>query len=105
MVHGTAGIAGPWAAGLPVEAPVALIDQRCGYRPVEGADTVVVRDAGARPGAQALQTVQQLQLGEGPVSGFFAGEQQLASGGRRHLVNVCGVPKSAVDFTGCWRLG
>ena len=154
VVHGEAGVAGPWAASLPVGAPVALIDQGCGYRPVAGASRVVlageesampavlgilrdlpaettglaiievphaedlrptiapdavevrwiVRDDGERPGAAALRALQRVTAIEEPVSAFVAGEQQLASGGRRHLVNECGLPNSAVDFTGYWRL-
>lgn len=154
VVHGEEGVAGPWASSLPTGAPVALIDQGCGYRPVEGAARIViagdesalpavlgilrdapaetsgiaiieiphdedrqpvaappgvdvrwiVRDADARPGAGALAAVRELGPDPEPVSAFFAGEQQLAAGGRRHLVNACGVPKSSVDFTGYWRL-
>lgn len=42
VVHGAEGVAGPWAASLPVGDPVALIDQGCGYRPVEGASRVIL---------------------------------------------------------------
>ncbi|MBO1900943.1 siderophore-interacting protein [Leucobacter weissii] len=158
VVHGTAGVAGPWAASLPLAAPVALIDQGCGYRPVEGARRVllagdesalpavigilrdlpadstglaiieipdeadrqdvvapggvevrwIARDAGARPGAAALEELRAHEpapeLADEPLSAFIAGEQQLASGGRRHLVNELGVPKTAIDFTGYWRI-
>lgn len=153
VVHGDAGVAGPWAASLPTGAPVALIDQGCGYRPVEGASRVVlagdesampavlgilrdlpaestgsavieiphgedrqpapapvgvevrwiVRERGARPGAAALEELRGIDIGSGPVSAFLAGEQQLATAGRRHLVNQCGVEKAAIDFTGYWR--
>lgn len=154
VVHGTEGVAGPWAASLPVGAPVALIDQGCGYRRVDGASKVllagdesalpavlgilrdipadstgtaiievphdedrqpvtgpagvevhwIVRDAASRPGSQALAAVRELTFDGAPVSAFFAGEQELATGGRRHLVNELGVPKASVDFTGYWRL-
>ncbi|UOQ57291.1 siderophore-interacting protein [Leucobacter allii] len=149
------GVAGPWAASLPVGAHVALIDQGCGYRPVADATRVVLagdesalpavlgilrdlpRDAvgdaiievpddadrqpddapegvrlqwvarspGARPGAAALDALTALPQWSEPVSAFVAGEQQLAAGGRRHLVGERGVPKSAVDFCGYWRQG
>ncbi|MGO1539238.1 MAG: siderophore-interacting protein [Leucobacter sp.] len=154
VVHGSAGVAGPWAAALPVGAPVALIDQGCGYRHVDDATRVVlagdesalpavlgilrdlppestgtaiievphdedrqpvdspagvdvqwiVRDSDARPGAGALAVVRQLRFGPETVSGFFAGEQQLATGSRRYLVNECGVAKTSIDFIGYWRL-
>lgn len=153
VVHGTEGIAGPWAASLPVGDPVALIDQGCGYRPVEAAKRVIlvgdesalpavlgilrdlpadstglaivevpdaadqqeaprpagvelrwtVRDPGAHPGAGALDAVRELGPAREPVSAFVAGEHRLATGGRRHLVEACGVPKTAVDFVGYWR--
>ncbi|MGJ0203711.1 SIP domain-containing protein [Leucobacter sp. gxy201] len=153
VVHGTAGVAGPWAASMPVGATVGLIDQGCGYRPVPGAGEVVlagdesampallgilrdlparttgsaiieipdaadrqptiapdgvdvhwiVRSGSRRPGAEALDALRSLQKPAGPVSAFIAGEQQLATGGRRHLVNELGVDKSAIDFSGYWR--
>ncbi|WP_395244058.1 siderophore-interacting protein [Agromyces sp. MMS24-K17] len=50
VVHGDAGVAGPWAESLPVGAPVALIDQGCGYRPVATAERVLlVGDESALP--------------------------------------------------------
>lgn len=154
VVHGADGFAGPWAATLPVGAPVGLIDQGCGYRAVAGASRVIlagdesampavlgilrdlpsdtsgtaiieiphdedrqpvvapagvdvqwiVRDDASRPGAEALAAVREFVPGTEPVSAFFAGEQRLATGGRRYLVAEAGVPKTSVDFTGYWRL-
>ncbi|MWC00168.1 SIP domain-containing protein [Agromyces seonyuensis] len=50
VVHGTDGVAAPWAASLPVGQHVALIDQGCGYRHVDGAEqTVLVGDETALP--------------------------------------------------------
>ncbi|KTR86029.1 siderophore-interacting protein [Leucobacter chromiiresistens] len=65
----------------------------------------IVRQPHARPGAQALDALRALpeSAADGPVSAFIAGEQQLATGGRRHLVNERGVAKHAVDFCGYWR--
>lgn len=156
VVHGTVGVAGPWAAALPVGDPVALIDQGCGYRAVEGASRVILagdetampavlgilrdlpsettgtavievsdpadrqegpkpagvelawvtRDAGMRPGGAALELLRRIvpdDVASSPVSAFVAGEQQLATGARRHLVGL-GVPKTAIDFTGYWRM-
>lgn len=55
MVHGGEGVAGPWAASLPVGAPVALIDRGCGYRHVEGATRVVLAaDESALPAALGI---------------------------------------------------
>ncbi|MFD5601382.1 siderophore-interacting protein [Leucobacter sp. NPDC058333] len=65
----------------------------------------IVREHGARPGAAALHALRELPEAatSGPVSAFVAGEQQLATGGRRLLVNDRGVAKHAVDFCGYWR--
>ncbi|MFV0433993.1 MAG: siderophore-interacting protein [Leucobacter sp.] len=158
VVHGDdgspgSGIAGPWAASLPLGARVALIDQGCGYRPVEGARRVVLagdesalpavlgilrdlprdvigeaiievpdaadeqpheapagvevrwitRAHGAAIGEAALAALRTTGEWDEPVSAFVAGEQRLASGGRRFLVNDRGLPKNDVDFCGYWR--
>ena len=153
VVHGTAGVAGPWANSLPVGAPVALIDQGCGFaqqpdtarvllageesalpavlgvlrdlppetvgdaiielpdgddrQPAPGPAGVnvhwVTREHGARPGTLALSTLRDVATHDEPLSAFVVGEQQLASGGRRHLVNELGVPKGNVKFCGYWR--
>ena len=67
----------------------------------------IVRPESARPGLLALDTLKQIATGgtaePGQLSAFVVGEQQLASGGRKHLVNELGVPKSAVKFCGYWR--
>ena len=38
IVHGDAGIAGPWARDAEIGAPVALIDQGCGFAPPAATD-------------------------------------------------------------------
>ena len=67
----------------------------------------IVRPESSRPGALALDTLKQVAtvgtVDPGQLSAFVVGEQQLASGGRKHLVNELGVPKSAVKFCGYWR--
>jgi len=49
VVHGDDGVAGPWANGLPVGSHVALIDQGCGFQPVESDWTLLVGDESALP--------------------------------------------------------
>ncbi|QTX03824.1 siderophore-interacting protein [Agromyces archimandritae] len=49
VVHGSDGVAGPWAAGLPLGAHVALIDQGAGFSPVDAARTLLVGDESAMP--------------------------------------------------------
>ncbi|NQX10698.1 siderophore-interacting protein [Microbacteriaceae bacterium VKM Ac-2855] len=65
----------------------------------------VVRAADARPGTAALETLRALEPPTGTVSAFVVGESGLATGGRRHLVNDRGVPKSNVTFCGYYKLG
>lgn len=153
VVHGTEGVAGPWAESLPIGTRVGLIDQGCGFalqpgsnrvalagdesalpavlgilrdlprdtvgdaiievpdaadqQPTEGPAGVnvhwVTRGGSGRPGALALDTLQELSLSADGLTAFVAGEQQLATGGRRHLVNQVGVPKTHVKFCGYWR--
>lgn len=63
----------------------------------------VVRSESAKPGALALDTLKQVATADGSLSAFVVGEQQLASGGRRHLVGELAVPKTSVKFCGYWR--
>lgn len=64
----------------------------------------LTREPDAQPGAAALAELRGLPpLPEGQISAFVAGEQKLASGGRRHLVAERGIDKAAVDFCGYWR--
>jgi NADPH-dependent ferric siderophore reductase len=49
VVHGDSGVAGPWADSLPIGASVGLIDQGCGYRPVDADRTLLVGDESALP--------------------------------------------------------
>ncbi len=58
-----------------------------------------------RPGALALEAVAAADLPAGPVYAYAVGEQALATGVRRHLVDDRGVPKANVDFIGYWRVG
>lgn len=164
VTHGTAGVAGPWAASLPVGSPVGLIDQGCGFTAGDAARRVlfagdesalpavlgvlrdlpsdsegdaiievpdlddrqpahappgvnvhwVQREKGSRPGATALAALRSFRPEDAPIpSGgasdagelhaFVAGEQQLATGGRRYLVSELGIPKTQVKFCGYWR--
>ncbi|NEW42176.1 siderophore-interacting protein [Nocardia cyriacigeorgica] len=62
-------------------------------------------DEAAKIGALATATVREAELPGTGVYAFIAGEQALASGVRRHLVNERGIPKADVTFTGYWRFG
>lgn len=65
----------------------------------------VVRSGEQAPGDVALETLRALELPEGGAYAFAVGEQALATGARRHLVNERGVPKTQVTFSGYWRRG
>lgn len=62
-------------------------------------------DEERRPGALALDAVRRASLPSGRFYTWVAGESQLATTVRRHLVNDRGVPKRDISFFGYWRLG
>ncbi|MCM6774918.1 siderophore-interacting protein [Nocardia sp. CDC159] len=62
-------------------------------------------DPTAAIGSVAQEAVRTAELPAQGVYGFVAGEQKLASGVRRHLVDERGIPKADVTFTGYWRVG
>jgi len=62
-------------------------------------------DPSAKPGELALAAVKSADLPDGPSYTFVAGESDLATGVRRHLVNDRHVPKGDIAFTGYWRHG
>ncbi len=98
---------------LPREARgLAIIEvpELADAQPVEAPEAVEVRwlprdggDEHLEPGALALEAVRTF-VPEDPatVLAYVAGEQMLATGGRRHLVKV-GVPKPRIAFIGHWR--
>ncbi|MBY4129428.1 siderophore-interacting protein [Rhodococcus fascians] len=59
----------------------------------------------AKPGEAALAAVQKADLPDGIPVVYVAGEQGLATGLRRYLVNERSVPKSQICFTGYWKFG
>lgn len=66
---------------------------------------LVREDADARPGILALDTVKNADLPSGACYAFVAGESELATSLRRHLVSDRNVPKSNIAFTGYWKFG
>ncbi len=66
----------------------------------------LVRPRGVKPGAHALEVVrEEASLPADPFSAYLVGEQALATGLRRWLVQERGVPKGRIDFVGYWRAG
>lgn len=57
------------------------------------------------PGSAALEALHALDFPPGTPYAFAVGEQALATGARRHLVNDRGVSKANVTFSGYWRRG
>lgn len=94
------------AAGVAiVEVPAAADAQ-----PIDAPAAFEIRwlprvDPDDPPGVLALAALRTV-VPDDParVQGYVAGEQALATGGRRHLVAM-GVPKERVAFTGYWRQG
>lgn len=95
--------------GLPVRAYIEIphTDDRQDVPVGEHAEVhwLVRDDPSAKPGELALATVRAADLPDGPSYTFVAGESDLATGVRRHLVNDRRVPKSDIAFTGYWRHG
>lgn len=56
-------------------------------------------------GALAIEAVRNAELPQTGLYAFIAGEQDLATGVRRHLVRERGIAKSDITFTGYWRMG
>jgi NADPH-dependent ferric siderophore reductase len=57
VVHGTEGIAGPWAAAVEPGTPgaeVAFIDQGCGWKPVPHDEVLLVADESGLPAAAGI---------------------------------------------------
>ncbi|MGW8565573.1 siderophore-interacting protein [Isoptericola sp. NPDC055881] len=97
-----------------VVVEVAGSEDRQDFRAPAGVDVRwVERDRAAAddpalgevPGRAALAFVRGAELPAGPGYALVAGEQALAAGVRRHLVNDRRWPKGQVDFVGYWRHG
>ncbi|MGF0117303.1 siderophore-interacting protein [Promicromonospora sp. Marseille-Q5078] len=95
-----------------VEVPTA--DDRQDFRVPDGVDLRwVERDRAASgdpalgevAGRAALASVREADLPAGPGYALVAGEQALAAGVRRHLVDDRQWSKAHVDFVGYWRHG
>ncbi|MBZ6372649.1 MAG: siderophore-interacting protein [Microbacterium hominis] len=64
----------------------------------------LVRDADVKPGALALETLQELEAPASDAHCFIVGEQSLPTAARRHLV-AQGVDKDRISFVGYRRVG
>lgn len=89
-----------------VELP--SIEDRQDFRVPPGVDLRWVArdgDGDGVPGRLALTTLRAAELPTGAVYAYLVGESALVTGGRRHLVEERGVPKTGIDFIGYWRHG
>ncbi|MFI2277102.1 siderophore-interacting protein [Catenuloplanes sp. NPDC020197] len=89
--------------GLPTEVFLE-VPSRDDVRDV-GAHWCSRDDPGLRPGELVLDALRRAELPAGRFYTWVAGESQLATSVRRHLVNDRGVPKQDISFVGYWRLG
>ncbi|MCZ4520542.1 siderophore-interacting protein [Rhodococcus ruber] len=86
---------------VPTEADIQKQDMQAGVE----IDWIVRPNALAKPGEAALAAVEKAELPDGDPFVYVAGEQALATGLRRYLVNERSVPKSQICFTGYWKFG
>ncbi len=86
---------------VPTEADIQKQDPQAGVE----IEWIVRPNALAKPGLAALAAVQKAELPDGDPVVYVAGEQALATGLRRYLVNERSVPKSQICFTGYWKFG
>ncbi|MGO1316703.1 MAG: siderophore-interacting protein [Cellulomonadaceae bacterium] len=77
IVHGTEGIAGPWASSVEPGTTVAFIDQGHGWAPVPAERTLIVADESAMPAALAiLRDLPRDTIGDAIIELFDERDQQ-----------------------------
>jgi NADPH-dependent ferric siderophore reductase len=77
VVHGTDGVAAPWAASVQPGAEVAFIDQGRGFNPVPADWTLLVADESGLPAvAGILRDLPQETRGHAIIELFDAGDRQ-----------------------------
>ncbi|MFC9787253.1 siderophore-interacting protein [Rhodococcus sp. NPDC127528] len=105
-IAGILGSAAPTLrAEVFIEVPHADDAQDLGEPEGVRVHWLVRGDSHARPGVLALETVRAARWPDAPSYAFVAGESDLATGVRRHLVSDRGVAKADIAFTGFWRFG
>jgi NADPH-dependent ferric siderophore reductase len=77
VVHGTEGIAAPWAASVEPGAEVAFIDQGCGWQPVASDWKLLVADESGLPAvAGVLRDLPRDTVGHAIVELFDSRDRQ-----------------------------
>jgi NADPH-dependent ferric siderophore reductase len=81
VVHGTEGVAGPWAASVGPGERVAFIDQGCGWRPVPSASSflLVADESGLPAVAGVLRDLPRSAVGHALVELFDLDDRQEVS--------------------------
>jgi NADPH-dependent ferric siderophore reductase len=88
-----------------IEIPDAADRQEVETASAVELEWIVRDDHSARPGQAALEAFTRLVPSDpAGACGYTVGEQQLAAGGRRHLVTQ-GVDKKRIGFVGYWKRG
>lgn len=78
VVHGTEGVAGPWATSAEPGSPVALIDQGCGWSPVPAEKSLIVADESGMPAALGiLRDMPREALGDAIIEIFDERDKQV----------------------------
>ncbi|UFU03756.1 siderophore-interacting protein [Ruania suaedae] len=81
LVHGSEGIAGPWAAAVEPGAQAAFIDQGCGWKPVPADGHLLVADESGLPGvAGILRDMPRDAVGHALIELYDAADQQELQG-------------------------
>ncbi len=79
LVHGTEGVAGPWAATVEAGAQTAFIDQGCGWKPVTAARTLLATDESGMPAVLGiLRDMPRDAVGDAVIELFDEADKQAA---------------------------
>lgn len=93
------------ASGIAIVEVPSAADALDFARPAGVRMRWVVRRDGEVPGAGALEVLRAERMPDVDPHVYIAGEQSLASGGRRLLVGERGFDRQRVSFTGYWKIG
>lgn len=78
VVHGTDGVAAPWAAAAEPGAEIAFIDQGCGWKPPAGTSSVllVADETGLPAAAGILRDLPRDAIGDAVIELFDPADRQ-----------------------------
>src|SRR6478672_2149532 len=108
VVHGAAGIAGPWAAAAQPGDELLLVGPGGGYQPDASAGWHLLAgdlQGDQRPGVPLVDAVRSLPWPDDGVHGFVHGEAAAVRDIRRYLRVERGLGLDRLSVSGYWRLG